>query len=77
MKQKLFLWLSGAAAGVSLELAAAIVVSSALHLGYVMLRPAWLPECVGGEIPATVLQTALFALSGAFIKQMLNSARSD
>ena len=77
MKHVLSSLLSGAAVGISIELLTAILLSSVLHLGYVMLCPAWLPECVGGEIPATVLQTALFALSGAFIKQMLNSARSD
>lgn len=36
-----------------------------------------LPECVGGEIPATVLQTALFALLGILAKRMLNSRGSD
>lgn len=52
MKHMLSSLLSGAAAGISIELLAAILLSSALHLGYVMLCPAWLPECVGGEIPA-------------------------
>ena len=50
MKHMLPSLLSGAAAGISIELLAAILLSSALHLGYVILCPAWLPECVGGEI---------------------------
>ena len=77
MKHMLSSLLSGAAAGISIELLAAILLSSALHLGYVMLCPAWLPECVGGEIPAVLLQTALFALAGIIIKQTLNSRRTD
>lgn len=77
MKHMLSSLLSGAAAGISIELLAAILLSSALHLGYVMLCPAWLPECVGGEIPAAFLQTALFAPAGIIIKQMLNSQRTD
>ena len=77
MKHMLSSLLSGAAAGISIELLAAILLSSALHLGYVMLCSAWLPECVGGEIPAAFLQTALFALAGIIIKQMLNSQRTD
>lgn len=77
MKHMLSSLLSGAAAGISIELLAAILLSSALHLGDVMLCPAWLPECVGGEIPAAFLQTALFALAGIIIKQMLNSRRTD
>ena len=77
MKHALSSLLSGASAGISIELLASILLSSALHLGYVMLCPAWLPECVGGEIPAVFLQTALFALAGIIIKQMLNSRRTD
>lgn len=77
MKHMLSSLLSGAAAGISIELLAAILLSSSLHLGYAMLCPAWLPECVGGEIPAVFLQTALFALAGIIIKQMLNSRRTD
>ena len=77
MKHMLSSLLSGAAAGISIELLAAILLSSALHLGYVMLCPAWLPECVRAEIPAAFLQTALFALAGIIIKQMLNSRRTD
>ena len=77
MKHALSSLLSGAAAGISIELLTAMILSSALHLGYVMLCPAWLPECVGGEIPAAFLQTALFALAGILVKQMLNSRRTD
>lgn len=44
MKHMLPSLLSGAATGISIELLAAILLSSALHLGYVMLCPAWLPE---------------------------------
>lgn len=77
MKQIITFWLSGAAAGMAFELLAAVALSAVLHLGYVMLCPAWLPECVGGEINAVLLQTALFALAGVFIKRMLNSQRSD
>ena len=77
MKHALSSLLSGAAAGISIELLAAILLSSSLHLGYAMLCPAWLPECVGGEIPAAFLQTALFALAGIIIKQTLNSRRTD
>ena len=77
MKQTLSFLLSGAAMGIAVELIVAIIISSALRLGYVMLCPAWLPECVGGEIPATVLQTALFALLGILAKRMLNSRGSD
>lgn len=77
MKHMLSSLLSCAAAGISIELLAAILLSSALHLGYVMLCPVWLSECVGGEIPAAFLQTALFALAGIIIKQMLNSQRTD
>ena len=77
MKHMLSSLLSGAAAGISIEPLAAILLSSALHLGYVILCPAWLPECVGGEIPEAFLQTALFALAGIIIKQTLNSRRTD
>ena len=77
MKHMLSSLLSGAAAGISIEPLAAILLSSALHLGYVMLCPAWLPECVGGEISVAFLSTALFALAGIIIKQMLNSQRTD
>lgn len=77
MKHMLSSMLSGAATGISIELLAAILLSSALHLGYIIRCPAWLPECVGGEIPAAFLQTALFALAGIIIKQMLNSQRTD
>ena len=77
MKHMLSSLLSGATTGISIELLAAILLSSALHLGYIIRCPAWLPECVGGEIPAAFLQTALFALAGIIIKQMLNSQRTD
>ena len=77
MKHMLSSLLSCAAAGISIELLAAILLSSALHLGYIIRCPAWLPEGVGGEIPAAFLQTALFALAGIIIKQMLNSQRTD
>ena len=77
MKHMLPSLLSGAAAGISIKLLATILLSSALHLGYVILYPAWLPECVGGEISAAFLPTALFALAGIIIKQMLNSRRTD
>lgn len=77
MKRTIFFLLNGAAMGIAIELLAAILLSSALHLGYVMLCPAWLPECVGGEIQATLLQTALCALLGIVAKRMLNSRRSD
>ena len=77
MKHMLSSLLSGAATGISIELLAAILLSSALHLGYIIRCPAWLPECVGGEIPEAFLQTALFALAGIIIKQMLNSQRTD
>ena len=40
MKHILSSLLSGAAACISIELLAAILLSSALHLGYVMLCPA-------------------------------------
>ena len=77
MKHKLLFYLDGAAAGIALEWVVALLVSIMLNLRYVMLSPAWLPECVGGEINAVVLQTVLFAFVGIFIKRMLNSARSD
>ena len=77
MKRNLRFYLDGAAIGIALEWIIAISVSIMLNLGYVMLSPAWLPEYVGGEINAVLLQTVLFALVGIFIKQMLNSARSD
>ena len=68
-------WLSGAAAGVALELIAAIALSSALHLGYIMLCPAWLPEQVGGEINAVMMQTAVCAGLGMSVKRMLKWCR--
>lgn len=77
MKRKLLFYLDGAAVGIALEWVIALLISMLLNLGYVMFSPAWLPECVGGEINAVLLQTALFALIGILIKQMLNSARSD
>lgn len=77
MKHALSSLLSGASIGILIELLTAILLSSVLHLGYVMLCPAWLPKCVGGEIPAAFLQTALFALAGIIIKQTLNSRRTD
>ena len=77
MKRKLLFYLNGAAAGIAMEWAVALAVSMLLNLGYVMLAPAWLPECVGGEINAALLLTTLFAFVGIFIKRMLNSARSD
>lgn len=59
MKHMLSSLLSGAAAGISIELLAAILLSSALHLGYIMLCPAWLPECVGGEISRSVFADSI------------------
>lgn len=55
---------TGMAAGAALEAALALGISGALHLGYVMLCPAWLPEAVGGEARAVFLETLLFVLAG-------------
>ena len=71
MDKRLSFWLSGAAFGVAFELIAAIVLSSALHLGYIMLCPAWLPEQVGGEINAVLVQTIFCAGVGMSVKRML------
>ena len=77
MKHILSSLLSGAAAPLPRDPPPAPLLSPAVQLGYVMLRPAWLPECVGGEISAAFLPTALFTLAGIIIKQMLNSRRTD
>lgn len=53
--------------GVGLQQLVAISVSAWLHLGYYMACITTLPEMVGGEIRAVVLQTAVSGLAGAGI----------
>lgn len=55
----------GAVAGVAANYLAAIAISCALRLGYFMPCLASLPERVGGEMNAVLLQLALCALLGA------------
>ncbi len=57
--------LTGFAVGIALNEAVALAASWALHLGYYMPCLASLPERVGGEINAVVLQMLLFGLLGA------------
>lgn len=59
--------LTGFTAGIALEYLVAIAVSWALNLGYFMPCLASLPERVGGEINAVLLQTMLCGLAGAAI----------
>ena len=57
--------LIGALAGVATNYLAAIALSYALRLGYFAPCLASLPERVGGEMNAVLLQLALCALLGA------------
>jgi hypothetical protein len=57
--------LNGALTGIAVEYIAAIVVSLRLQLGYFLPYIASLPEQVGGEMNAVLLQTAVCALLGA------------
>ncbi len=57
--------LNGALTGIAVEYVAAIVVSLRLRLGYFLPYIASLPEQVGGEMNAVLLQTAVCALLGA------------
>ena len=76
MGKKLFsACLIGAAAGIALETLTAIVLSLWLRLGYYLPYPAALPEQVGGEMNAVLLQTAVSALLGAGVGAALRLAR--
>ncbi len=66
-KQLIKTSLIGATAGIALSYIAAIVLSLWLQLGYFLAFPATLPELVGGEMNAVLLQTAVCALLGAGI----------
>ena len=57
--------LVGAISGVAANYLIAIAVSYVLRLGYFMPTLASLPERVGGEMNAVLLQLALCALAGA------------
>lgn len=59
--------LTGASCGLAANQAACFLVSKALRLGYYAACPAWLPEKVGGEMNAVLLQMALFALNGILV----------
>lgn len=59
--------LIGATAGIALSYIAAIVMSLWLQLGYFQAFPTTLPERVGGEMNAVLLQTAVCMLLGAGI----------
>ncbi len=59
--------LIGAIAGIAADYLAAIAASYALRLGYFTPCLASLPERVGGEMNAVLLQLALCALLGAGI----------
>lgn len=59
--------LTGACCGLAANQAACFLASKALRLGYYAACPAWLPEKVGGEMNAVLLQMALFALNGILV----------
>lgn len=57
--------LVGALSGIALMHIAALIISYRLRLGYFLPYPASLPEQVGGEMNAVLLQTLVCALLGA------------
>jgi hypothetical protein len=59
--------LIGFSAGITVDYIAAIIASYVLKLGYFMPYLASLPEQVGGEMNAIVLQAAVCGLSGLVI----------
>ena len=59
--------LTGFMAGVAVDYIAAIVTSFILKLGYFMPCLAFLPEQVGGEMNAVLLQAMICGLTGAAI----------
>lgn len=54
----------GMLAGIALSQIVAVALSCRLRLGYFMPCPASLPEQVGGEINAVILQMAVCGLAG-------------
>lgn len=66
MKKKCFsALLVSALAGLGVNQLVCYIASAALRLGYYAACPASLPEQVGGEMNAVLLQMAVFALAGA------------
>lgn len=57
--------LIGFTAGIAVDYIAAIIASYILKLGYFMPCPASLPEQVGGEMNAVLLQAMVCGLAGA------------
>ena len=65
MKRYLCAALRGFLYGVALQYIVAAGLSLVLHLGYLMLYPAGLPEMAGGEIQAALLVAIPCGLVGA------------
>lgn len=59
--------INGALIGVAMDFIVSIIISLQLRLGYLMPYPALLPEQVGGEMNAVILQAAVCVLLGGGI----------
>ena len=66
----------GIAFGLAANQLVCFLASKALRLGYYASCPAWLPEKVGGELNAVLLQMVLFALIGVCISFLVFNMRS-
>ena len=64
MKKLLRYVFYGAVAGIAMNQIASWLISYVLRLGYYMACPASMPERVGGEMNAVLLQMAFFMLVG-------------
>ena len=67
--------LMGTISGLAANQLVCLLVSKALHLGYYAACPAWLPEKVGGEMNAVLLQMVLFVLIGICVSILVFNTR--
>ncbi len=75
VKRMIAACLTGAAAGIALAHLIALTLSLWLNLGYFAPTFSSLPEQVGGELNAVLIQTALCALLGAALGAARTLAR--
>jgi len=75
-KQWIEISLIGIVSGLAANQLVCFVASKALRLGYYAACPAWLPERVGGEMNAVLLQMILFSMIGIIVTLLVFKIRN-
>lgn len=75
MRRTLLNAVLGALVGIAVQYLAAIVISSQLHLGYLMAYVTTLAEALHGEIPAVIMEAALSGFLGMSIALAISFAK--